>query len=456
MWKVKRTLVALTALLAVPAHAIAGALNIDSRRPFVFNKAAVNIVVLPYSYAADLPRIDQTSKQLSLLTQLDVLFGIVKFGSVGAVQHVHVVTTPEAVAQCAPDVVVDKMMGRIPGADAQVENGQGLVVLWGRFYEERGSIFVQSYVRFLRRGVPSEGFTFAVDAQPIGGRVSNASFAFTPRLITRDDLLQINQRFTSTVKVHQSPDANSPTVDLALGSGRPFKYWIDDVRGNWMRLNAGGSGPEGWVQAADSSLEQWSLRRLLPELTFVEGVAGYLSTRVQRASPTALETRRTRAAAALQRALDVFSSAKSTVSPAPLPEVVGRQLLGLLALPAEASERQLDDAIKFFDAARERAPHDADARNLVATARLYRGLRFSAPLEKPEGYIDEYLAIVALDPRNDPVLRNVESLLELMSREIDGAKKLFGTTTLPAADVQKRLAAVRAIRKSLAAPGEGL
>lgn len=449
-----RTIAAAVIAAALPEQAFGGAMNIDCRRPFVFSKAAVNVVVLPYTYAGDSPRIDATSRQLSLLTQLDALFGIVKFGSVGAVQHVHVSTAPAAIAECSADIVVNKLLGRTPGAAAHVQPGHGVVVLWGRFYEERGSIYAQSYIRFLRRDVPEEGFTFAIDGQRFGGRISANSFAFTPRLFSRDDLRRITDRFSTAVKLHVSPTAQSPAVNMALGGDRPFTYWVEDVAGSWMRLNANGNGPNGWVQA-DMPMDDWSLRQRLPELTFVEGVVGYLSTRVTRANPTSLNARRARAVAALQRALDHFAAGDGGRSQTLLPDAVGRQLLGLLALPPEAPVTALDDAVKAFADALERVPNDADARNLTATARLQRALAGSAPVARPEGYVDEYLSISTLDPRNGQVLGNLESLLELLSRE-GGANKRFGATALAAGDIQKRLTAVRAVRKSLAAPGAGL
>jgi hypothetical protein len=448
-----RALLTVAILGGIPLNALAGALNIDCRRPFVFPNTAVNVVLLPYSYAGDLPQISETSRQLSLLTQIDTLFGIVKFGSVGAVQHVAVSTSPAAMAECAADVVINKLLGRVPGATAQVQAGQALVVLWGRFYEDRGDIYIQSYIRFLRRGVAEEGFTVTVDGQSFGGRVSASSFAFTPRLISREDLRRIADQFSSTVKLHVSPDANSRTLTMALGAGGPFKYWVDRVSGNWMHLSSSEPFPSGWVQA-DMTLDKWSLRQRLPELTFVEGVAGYLSTRVTTARhPTSLTERWSRATAALRRALDELGRAKNvSTSRTHLPEAVGRQLLGLLNLPPTATNS--DAVATAFNGALERVPNDANARNLTTTARLYRALSSADPVS-PEEYIQEYLAIAALEPRNRDVLGNLEGLLELMSRDA-AAPKRFASSSMPAAEVQKRLAAVRAVRKSLGAPGPGL
>ena len=216
---------------------------------------------------------------------------------------------------------------------------------------------------------------FMVDGQTFGGRVSATGFAFTPRLISRGDLRRIHERFSKAVRLHDSPEATSPAQQISLGPNAPFKYWVEDVKGTWMKLNAGEGGPRGWVQA-DVPLEEWSLRRQLPELIFVEGVAGYLSTRVTRANPTALPLRRSRASEALQRALDAFRATDSARAPqVPLAEAVGRQLIGLLQLPPEPTATTLEPAVKAFADALERMPNDAEARNLTATARLYRGLR---------------------------------------------------------------------------------
>jgi len=57
--------------------------------PMVFKDAAVNVVVLPYRYAAgNDSSLNDMGNRLSLLVKLNVLSHILDYGSVGAVQMV--------------------------------------------------------------------------------------------------------------------------------------------------------------------------------------------------------------------------------------------------------------------------------------------------------------------------------------------------------------------------------
>src|ERR1017187_332778 len=62
----------------------AGMAHLDCRFPMVFGGAAVNVVVLPYTYAGDSHSLAGTGNRLSLLVKLDVLSHILEYGSVGA------------------------------------------------------------------------------------------------------------------------------------------------------------------------------------------------------------------------------------------------------------------------------------------------------------------------------------------------------------------------------------
>ena len=141
-------MLAVLALLAGSASlAEAGVQNIPCRRPFVFQGAAVNVVVLPYQSAPELTAGSGIGERLPALVQLEVLRSIAKFGSVGAV---HMVGPP---SECEPDLVVAKLLGKVPGAATTLGKGQGLVVVWGRFFTEGGVVFVQTFCRLLRVGV---------------------------------------------------------------------------------------------------------------------------------------------------------------------------------------------------------------------------------------------------------------------------------------------------------------
>src|ERR1017187_5473869 len=64
----------------------AGMAHLDCRFPMGFGGAAVNVVVLPYTYTGDSRNLADTGNRRSLLVKLDVLSHILEYGSVGAVQ----------------------------------------------------------------------------------------------------------------------------------------------------------------------------------------------------------------------------------------------------------------------------------------------------------------------------------------------------------------------------------
>src|ERR1035437_2084085 len=63
----------------------AGMAHLDCRFPMVFGGAAVNVVVLPYTYAGDSHSLAGTGNRLSLLVKLDVLSHILEYGTDAAI-----------------------------------------------------------------------------------------------------------------------------------------------------------------------------------------------------------------------------------------------------------------------------------------------------------------------------------------------------------------------------------
>jgi hypothetical protein len=134
----RRSLPIALGALVLAARLHAGMVNVRCEEPFVFRDAAVNVVVMPYNDPTEPERpLSAAGARLSYLLQADTLFSIVKFGSVGAVQM-----APGS--ECKAPEVWAKLLGEKPGARATVKPGHGLVLVWGRLYEEGGSIYVQS------------------------------------------------------------------------------------------------------------------------------------------------------------------------------------------------------------------------------------------------------------------------------------------------------------------------
>src|SRR5262249_14863772 len=120
--------------------------------PSVFTDAAINVVVVPYE--ADLqsgaaPAAKQVAVDLPLLIQSTAIGSIMKYGSVGAVGLV-----AGAGGECSAEAVWAKL-------DPQLTPGQALVLVWGSLFEEDGALYVQSCLRFARKGV-AEGLSFEI------------------------------------------------------------------------------------------------------------------------------------------------------------------------------------------------------------------------------------------------------------------------------------------------------
>ncbi len=201
----------------VPA-AQAGAPEVDCSRPFVFSEAGVNAAVLPYTYsgAADKP-LSVAGKELSSLIYLNTLFSILKFESVGAVQLV--ARNPLDSRECTDSIVLDKLLGRRPGATTQIRPGNGLVMLWGRIYEEEEHIYVQSYVRFLRRDA-NEDVSFLTGKERFNAGLASQVITFAPQKLSSEDLDDITFEFAHSAGLRDEPDPQEPSRPMPMDMRR--------------------------------------------------------------------------------------------------------------------------------------------------------------------------------------------------------------------------------------------
>ena len=139
----KLLLVVCLGVAVLPAKAM------DSRPcsdPAVFPDAAVNALVLPYR-AADgpdqAPPLQSASRQVSALVHLQLLTGMLKYGSIGAVDLI----ANSARERCDVDDVlftVSRSGGGGSGG-ATLRPGRAVLVLWGRWFEQGGELYLQSY-----------------------------------------------------------------------------------------------------------------------------------------------------------------------------------------------------------------------------------------------------------------------------------------------------------------------
>jgi hypothetical protein len=441
-------------LLLLPALASAGAQNIPCREPFVFSGAAVNVVVLPYAYSVPAADSADTGRQLSVLVQLETLRAIARFGSVGAVQLVG------SAEECAPEAVLAKLLGQQGGASAQVTPGHGLVLVWGRVYQEDEDIYVQTFVRFLRRGVDEEAIEIPLGDRRLAGKLSAQAFACPPRRITVGDLLNVQEQFARSARLHDRPDRGAPGREISQDA--PVPYWVSDIRGEWMHIEGSHGGPRGWILAG-TSREDWALGKRMPELSYIQGIVGYLRNRV---APGTTQT--AASAASLRSADDALrdyvgwsrereggaGDPPEGVPPATaLAEAVQMQLRGVIRLLGpDVSTAEVTTAWRLFEQAAGLVPYSADAKNLEIVARLLLAYGHRQQGVRSREAAGELMTALGAEPGNATVLRNLETVHELLL----AAEQPPATGPMPAAErekLQQQLETIRVIRKRMAAPG---
>lgn len=424
----------LVAGLSVSDSAQAGGLGV-CEAPFAFEAADVNVVVLPYTYAGgpDNP-LSKTAKKLPLLIQLDSLFSLIKYGSVG-------VTYLRGEEQIC-ETVEAKLLGKAPGAERQVRPGHGLVVLWGTIYEEGNDIYLQSYLSFSRRGT-RELVQFRVNPQkgpPIvfGGTLPSQTLTFAPRHITLDDVRSTETHYRQSAMVYDLPRAGSSRQLMVIDSENPIAYQVTEIREDgWMRMaSIEDAGPSGWIPVT----REWPLRQKLPELAFLDAVVGYLRYRVTEDSggsapaPTLTWIR---------NALDEYEKTSSPVSASgDVAAATGKILRGALALEAGHENDNLLTVEELFSAAAALLSYSASARNLRAVVQIYRHHEAKTLDKNAESIADDLVSAIAVNPTNANVLASLESLYALLLTTDEHVP--FETDEL-----ERRLKAVQDVRAGL-------
>jgi hypothetical protein len=426
---------------SVPSLAEAGAQNIPCRRPFIFQGAAVNVVVLPYESAAGLPTAGGIGERLAGLMQLEVLRSIAKFGSVGAVQMIG------SSADCDPELVIRKLLGRVPGAATTVRQGHGLIVVWGRFYSESGNVFVQTFCRLIRAGV-DETFELVAGGRPFSAQISAQAFACAPRKVTVPDLRNFEEQFLRSTIVRATPQESASGTPMPSA---PQPYWISDTQGDWMKIASQG-GPQGWIRLSGAR-DAWSLARWLPELTYIEGMVGYLRSRIaaQQSSPVRSEwvENAARALAEYEKSVQATSADPGSRSAwrTALAGAVELQLRGILVtLKPQATADDRANALNLFERAATMIPHDGNARNLVAVMQLSLALGSSDPGPSLKQAADDLLQALGADPGNPRLLANLQGAYEALLAQSATATPLLTDDERRA--ITERLGAIKQVRSA--------
>lgn len=414
-------------VLLLPTGVWAGAIA-PCEHPMVFERAAVNAVILPYRYTGEKKHqmLSEAGQQLSRLLQLETLFALVKYGSIGAVE---LVGEP---AGCQVDRILEQLtQGSRQGS---LRPGHGLILLWGRIYEEGSDIYLQSYLRFLR-GKTSEELRFSFSGgDEFLARLPAQAFSFPPRRLTRDDLQQITTRFADSAVIRQQPDLGSPGKSLAAWPAwKPLAYWVSEIRGDWMHIQAQDSSGSGWVRARLDP-KAWPLREKLPELTLLDALAGYLRYQVGR-DVAEVKPAPEATLGQVQKTLALYLSQTEGQAEA-LPQAVGLAAEGILRLRSGGGEAARQVA-PLFSRVRNLVPQNAEAHNLAVLGQWLLARQGSdiSGASLVQGLLDA----VAVEPSNPQTLANLETLYHQFQRAPE-------QSPYPSAELAQRLSTLQQIR----------
>ncbi len=416
----------------------------DCGHPFVFSDAAVNFVVLPFTNSDSLERpLSKTATQLTLMVQTDTIFSILKYGSVGAVR---LNVRPGQQAECRPEIVAAKLLGEKQGAEQTIRPGHGLILFWGRLYEENKEIYVQSFARFVRKGV-TENVSLPLENARYEARLLDEAVAFAPQRLTLRDLAEIESEFDQYAVVHHAPVQGSPgtrmPLELSPFATPSYVYRVSETRNEWMKIDAYGTGPSGWIHAG-GDIGPFRAERM-PELDFVDGVAGYL--RLRGADDGDTQDASLRTVSWAEAALKRYEKATDPTQ-APLALAVAKTVHGLLEMlgPLQANSK-LQTALQLFQEASDLVPYSGEARNLALTTQWYLAYHNASPGIRSSVIADGWLRAAVLAPEDPTILTNLENCYELLLKRgpPPGAASSGG---LDGAEIEKRLAALRSVRNS--------
>lgn len=440
--------IALALALGLTTSCRAGEQGVSALNPKVWPGAAVNTVILPYAYtgrgaAAAPDELGETGRQLTFLVHMKVLLGMAKYGSVGVTTLTTKDLDEEIIKrECDAVTVMKKILGRTDGAQSTVERRMGVILLWGYLFEEQEEIYVQSYAWFLRQETPDR-VSLPIEGvrDELTGLLPDRAFAFSPRRLTRADMRNIAESFRARAQIYLRPDETSPVLEVVDDPDSALAYHVTGIQDGWLQISSLAGDLKGWMKA-EADFEGLSIDQKMPELAFVDAVAGYLRYRIA-SDGTKPHENPDQVRVVAERSISRYEehTAAGEAQRAPTPAAIAKILRGNLAI-LSSDERAMRQAVTFaggeYAKAVELIPYDADARNLHAMTRIYLGHSGGWDGESAEVVSNDMLGALALDPDNVDALANLERFYTVLQQ-----------TSMDINNLDRKLAAVRRVRASL-------
>jgi hypothetical protein len=271
-----RVLAVTVVFVALVHHSAFAGMAIPCSAPSMFPDSDLTVFVFPFvDYTSpDSSQVESpVGTELSGLIQTDTLLAIGRYGRVAAIR---MLGRP---SHCQPQEVLNTLMEEFGNG----RRDRAVVMVWGRIFRAGTENYVQSYASFRRfvRNDPGEMMQLPLGDGVLAAQLAAQTLTFPPRRVSDDDLKQIRERYAKESIVHEEPDEQSPGKPLLSLFPQEHRaaYYMTDVQGDWIRIRTQ-TGQEGWILGR-AMLGQQSLSSRLPEMKFVEGVAGYFGFRAQ-------------------------------------------------------------------------------------------------------------------------------------------------------------------------------
>ncbi|OJA84510.1 hypothetical protein [Burkholderia ubonensis] len=410
-------------------------------QPVVFEGSAVNVLVLPYTAGVSFDEhVTTIGMRLSLLIQQDSLIRLAKYSSIAVVDLV-----PRRKggfeSPCNPETVLRVALGWTPGAPRHIQPGKGVVLVWGRIYQEKDDIYIQTFARFLRNGETETITATPPDAKSntirFIGNVPWQSFAFEPHRVTQTDLNNIEKTYEQLARIHTQASDSAPATPLLVDPAVPIAYQVLEIKGEWMRVKEFYFGKEGWLRSSGTNTK-WPLLDRIPELNFIDGLVGYLQYKEALAGKGPQVSAKT----AAMLGSDAFQRyERSAASSAPVARAASMSLRAVMMLDPQQAE--LSGPVELFNQSAALAPQSAEARNLQTMFRAARCCASSDPAKEEQAIVASFLGALSLDPGNRNLVANLESFYSLLASRPD-RQHAFDTNEL-----SKRLVQVRDVKAHL-------
>jgi Bacterial SH3 domain len=372
----------------------------------------VQVFVLQYGFDPSALEADQrlveTARRLSYLIQLDVLAND-SYGSIASI-----LLQEERPGSCLAGAVQNRLLD-----SGALQPGQAVALEWGRIYREGDDVLVQTYLRFLRvdpqeRRFADERFTVALSDPParLEGSLPTQSIAFPPRRLSAEQLDRIDADWREAARLYDLPDASGRARELPSPDER-FAYFVREMTADgWLGVELSQGGGRGWLKA-DPEVGR-SLRELLPELHFLEGVIGYLSYR-QAADGRGFPVPPARwMLERIERNLSRF------IDPPGEASMLALTLRG--TLQAFATADRTAAGLELLREALGRQPEDGKLRNLVAMAELRQCCAGDGTSPSLKQIPQMLLAGLAVDPNNTELLANLQATYAWLAGQPAGSE----------------------------------